>query len=58
MNASVMDNTGNDNSYTYSHGINLCDQPVNSIGLRDHTGGEAFMECNYNVSAHDSNNNE
>ena len=58
MNASALDNTGNNNSYTHSHGTNLRDQPVNSIGLQDHTGGEAFMECNYNVSLHDSNNNE
>ena len=57
MNASALDKTGNNNSYTHSHGIDLQDQPVNSIGLRDHTGGEAFMECNYDVSAHNSNTN-
>ena len=57
-NASVMYNTGNNNSYTHSRGIDLRDQTVNSIDLRDHTGGEAFMEGNYDVSEHDSNNNE
>ena len=57
MNDSAMDNTGNNNSYTHSHGIDLRDQPVNSIGLQDHTRGEAFMKYNYNVSPHNSNNN-
>ena len=29
-----------------------------SRDLQYHTGGEAFMECNYDASVHNSNNNE
>ena len=45
-------------SYTYSHDNGLQDQRINSRYPRDHAGGEVFMECNYNVSEHNSNNNE
>ena len=57
MNVIVLDNTGNQ-SYTHSHDNGLQDQPINSRDLRDHAGGEAFMECNYDASEHNSNNNE
>ena len=42
MNIGALDNTGNQ-GYTYSHGRNPQDPPMNSIGLRNHTEGEAFM---------------
>ena len=57
MNSSALDNTGNQ-SYTHSHGNGSCNQPINSRDPGDHTAGEAFMECNYDVSEHYSNNNE
>ena len=55
MDASTLDHTGH-NSYTHSHGYDLQDQPVNSRDIHNPTGGEAFMEFNYEVGTHISNN--
>ena len=55
---SAPDRTGNNNSYTHTHGNNgLSDRPQSSKDPRDPTEGDTFMQCNHNVSLHSSNNN-